>query len=139
MTKKKKENYDEMMKRVGKQRDEIKERLKRKDYLITVRNSGAEMFQSYKKMFPELYSVPCSLEEIPKYIEHMKTVFWTHPDLKKGSKVKAKDIPTEDKRWGITADIRIEPLDEKLEKEYVSASKDGFFEIERHLKELGVK
>ena len=58
----------------------------------------------------------------------MKKCWWIHPDLKKGSKVKTKDIPFEEKQFGINDGDKIEPLSEELEKSYLKASKDGFFE-----------
>ena len=75
----------------------------------------------------------CSLEEIPEYIEYMKKPFWEHDEGL--SKKEIKDYPYEKKKWGINWNVIIEPLSEEMEKSYLSASKEGFFESWRMIQE----
>ena len=143
MKKDKKEiqSMDKYFSRIRKQRDEIDGRLDRKDYILTVTESGDEAMSSgehERKVFPNWFWTTCSLREIPDYITKMQTSWWKHPDLKKGSKVKAKDIPFDEKKWGIYNNIVIEPLSEELEKSYLEASKDGYFKLHRDMLEQGV-
>lgn len=121
------------------QREEIKEFMNRKDYLLTVYQNANKTFCAGDYTMgvpPRRYYAVCSLEEIPKYIENMKKCWWIHPDLKKGSKVKTKNIPFEEKQFGINERVTIEPLSEELEKSYLKASKDGFFESWRRIEEM---
>ena len=122
--------------KLSEQRDEIDKVLKEKNYVLTVYETGHNFGSSPKgedrKICPRRYWVMCSLEEIPKYIEYMKQPFWRHPDIS-NPKVKNKDIPFEEKEWGINYDLVIEPCSEKLEKSYLDGSKKGFFKIQREL------
>ena len=121
------------------QKKQIKENLKRKDYVLTVYTSGNKNFpkDKTKHAFPDRSYAVCSLEEIPEYIEKMENAWWTHPDLREGSDVNPDDIPFEEKEWGIYSSIRIEPLSEELEKSYLEGSETGFFEIWRSLRDNG--
>ena len=115
-----------------KQMDQINEQLKKKDYVLTVYQTGDEMMSLSKRerqVFPRRYYVVCSLEEIPEYIEYMKKPYWEHEDGL--SKKEIKDYPYEKKKWGRNWNVVIEPLSEELEKNYLSASKEGFFETWR--------
>ena len=129
---KKKMDYKERLK----QHDEIDERLKKKEYVLTVYQTGHHMMSggdSERQVFPRRFWVNCSLEEIPEYIKWMKQPFWYQP---KGlTKKEIKDYPLEKKEWGIYTNVVIEPLSEELEKSYLSASKEEFFAIRKHIQE----
>ena len=122
---KKKKTHDELMK----QSDDIEEQLKKKDYVLTVYQTGDDLMSSgdyERQVFPNRFYVVCSLEEIPEYIKWMKEPFWTHEEGL--SKKEIKNYPYEKKKWGRYWNVIIEPLSEEMEKNYLSASKDGFFE-----------
>ena len=125
LTKEQQKEMDE----IDKQIDEINERLKKKDYILTVYQTGDKVMSHgnhEREVHSRRFYVVCSLEEIPKYINWMKQPFWTH---EKGlSKKEIKNYPYEKKKWGRYWNVIIEPLSEELEKNYLSASKDGFFE-----------
>ena len=109
--------------------DQINEQLKKKDYVLTVYQTGDEMMSlsnRERQVNPCRFYVVCSLEEIPEYIEYMKKPYWEHEDGL--SKKEIKNYPYEKKKWGKYWNIVIEPLSEEMEKNYLSASKDGFFE-----------
>ena len=136
------QGYKLHMKKFTLQREEIKKRLKKKDYLLTVNQTGDKMMSGGdgKRQAPTIQMrFACSLEEIPEYIKFMKVSWWQHEDLKKGSKVNPKDIPYEEKRWGIYSDILIEPLSKELEKSYLDASKEGIFETHRLIRNHELK
>ena len=121
---------------IDEQNEEIDEQLKKKDYVLTVYQTGDESLGSGdpKNMVDirRFYAV-CSLEEIPDYIKSMKTPFWTHD---KGlSKKEIKNYPHEKKKWGRYKNVIIEPLSEEMEKNYLSASKEGFFESWRLIRD----
>ena len=127
------ENYEEGLK----ERDEIGERLKKKDYLLTVYQTGDPLMSSgdhTRQVTPKRFYTTVSLGEMNDYITYMKQPFWTHPDLE-NPKVKEKDIPFEEKKWGIYWNIVVEPLSEELEKDYLSASAKGFFKSHRMISE----
>ena len=114
---------------MNKQRDEINEQLKKKDYVLTVYQTGDTMMSNgdhERQVFPNRFYVVCSLEEIPEYIKYMEQPFWECP---KGlSKKEIENYPYEKKKWGRYRNVIIEPLSEDMEKSYLSGSKDGFFE-----------
>ena len=128
----------EIEKEEVKQNDEINEQLKKKDYILTVYETGDEGMsfgELDKQIFPRRFYVVCSLEEIPHYIDYMKQPFWIH---EKGlSKKEIKNYPYEKKRWERYEDVVIEPLSEEMEKDYLSGSKDGFFESWRSIRDTG--
>ena len=129
---KNKKDFDERMKEWKKKTDEINKRLKKKDYILTVYQTGERMLSHgdpARQVFPNMYYVVCSLEEIPEYIEYMKKPYWEHEDGL--SKKEIKDYPYEKKKWGRNWNVVIEPLSEEMEKSYLSASKEGFFETWR--------
>ena len=110
------------------QNEEIKERLKKKDYILTVYQTGHKGMSSgdiKRQIDVRRYWVVCSLEEIPDYIKSMKQPFWTHEEGL--SKKEIDNYSFEKKKWGIYSNVIIEPLSEELEKNYLSSSKDGFF------------
>ena len=128
---KNKKDFDELMK----QSDEINEQLKKKDYVLTVYQTGDEMMSlghHERQVDVRRFWVVYSLEEIPEYINYMKTGFWT-PEEQGLSKKEIKNYPHEKKKWGIYWNVRIEPLSEEMEKNYIGASKDGFFETWRRI------
>ena len=133
---KNKKDYEELMEEHRKENDETKERLKKKDYVLTVYETGDEIMSNgdhEKQIYPNRFYAVCSLEEIPDYIKKMKTPFWTHEkDL---SKKEVKNYPFEKKKWGKYWKVIIEPLSEEMEKNYLSASKEGFFKTWRMIQE----
>ena len=135
-TKVKNTKFEERMKEWTKKMDGIKEQLKKKDYVLTVYQTGDESLGSGdpKNMVDirRFYAV-CSLEEMPEYIKWMKQPFWTHEEGL--SKKEIKNYPFEKKKWGRYKNVIIEPLSEEMEKNYLSASKEGFFESWRMIQE----
>ena len=129
---KNKKDNKEIEKKDIKQNDEINEQLKKKDYILTVHQRGDEMMslgELENQIRMRRFYVVCSLEEIPEYIKYMEQPFWECPkDL---SKKEIKNYPHEEKKWGRNWNVIIEPLSEELEKNYLSASKEGFFETWR--------
>ena len=129
---KKKQEYKDYIKEVRKENEEVNEQLKKKDYILTVYQTGDKMMSGgeYERQ-SELrrFFAVCSLEEIPEYIEYMKKPFWEHDEGL--SKKEIKDYPYEKKKWGRNWNVVIEPLSEEMEKSYLSASKEGFFETWR--------
>ena len=122
-----------------KQMDEINKRLKKKDYVLTVYQTGDKILSHGKperQVKSNRYYAVCSLEEIPEYIEYMKKPFWEHDEGL--SKKEIKNYPHEEKKWGRNWNVIIEPLSEELEKNYLSGSKDGFFESWRMIRDSEV-
>ena len=136
LTKEQQKEMDE----IDKQCDEIDEQLKKKDYVLTIYQTGDEMMSNgnrERQVFPRRFYVVCSLEEIPEYINYMKQPFWEH---EKGlSKKEIKNYPYEKKKWGRYWNVIIEPLSEDMEKNYLSGSKDGFFESWRMIRDSEVE
>ena len=130
LTKEQQKEMDE----IDKQCDEIDEQLKKKDYVLTVYETGDKIMSNgdyERQIFPNRFYVVCSLEVIPDYIKSMKTPFWTHD---KGlSKKEIENYPYEEKKWGKYRNVIIEPLSEELEKSYLGASKKGFFKSWRRI------
>ena len=133
---KNKKDLKEIDKKIDKQIDEINERLKKKDYVLTVYQTGDESMSNgnhERQGDTRRFYVVCSLEEIPDYIKSMKTPFWTH---EKGlSKKEIKNYPFEKKKWGKYRNVVIEPLSEEMEKSYLDGSKEGFFESWRLIRD----
>ena len=131
---KKKQEYKDYIKEVRKENEEVNEQLKKKDYILTVYQTGDKMMSGgeYERQ-SELrrFFAVCSLEEIPEYIEYIKKPFWEHEEGL--SKKEIKNYPHEKKKWGRNWDVIIEPLSEEMEKNYIGASKDGFFETWRRI------
>ena len=131
--------FQELEKKQKEQMEEINEQLKKKDYLLTIYQTGDELLSDgdyERQVEPRRFYVPCSLEEIPEYIESMKTPFWRH---EKGlSKKEIKNYPFDDKKWGRYWDVVIEPLSKDLEEDYLKGVKQGFFEDWRRFRD-GIK
>ena len=131
--------FQELEKKQKEQMEEINEQLKKKDYLLTIYQTGDELLSDgdyERQVEPRRFYVPCSLEEIPEYIKSMKTPFWRH---EKGlSKKEIKNYPFEDKKWGRYWDVVIEPLSKDLEEDYLKGVKQGFFEDWRRFRD-GIK
>ena len=131
---KNRKDFDERFERWKKKTYEINERLKKKDYVLTVYQTGDESMSNgdwERQVSLRRFYVVCSLEEIPDYIKSMKTPFWTHD---KGlSKKEIENYPYEEKKWGKYRNVIIEPLSEELEKSYLGASKKGFFKSWRRI------
>jgi hypothetical protein len=127
--------YKEWMKKATSQSEARDKRLNQKDYLITATTTGCEHMsfgKSKRKIFPQLYRVTVSLNEIEEYIRMMKRGFWEHPDLL-DDRSNAEEIPHEEKKWGRYSNIVIEPLSAELEKSYLKASDEGFFKTHRQI------
>jgi hypothetical protein len=130
--KEKKETHKELLERWFHENcDRRNESLEKKDYILTIYQSG----DPFMGRFDQSRMVGCrrcwktaSLTEVQEYIEMMKNGFCEHPDLDPNSGVDPDDIPHKEKKWGIIYDMTIEPLSEEKEKDYLSASKSGFFE-----------
>ena len=115
------------------QRKKQKENLERKDYLLTVYQSGDEVMSAYdkdKQVLPRRYFQRVSLLELSKILEHIDDGFWEHPNLKSDLS-NASEIPFREKKFGIITNISVSPLSEQLEKTYVESSENAFFENQR--------
>jgi hypothetical protein len=121
-------------------RDEIDQRLKQKDYLLTVIQEGETMMSCgnpEKMVYPQRFYDVCSLEEIPEMIKFMKQPFWRHPDLKDGmSKKEVSKIPFEEKEWGIYSHIDITPLTKEKEEQFLKDVESGFLQSWRDIEEF---
>lgn len=126
---------EERMNEFYEEREEIQERLKRKDYVLTVYQTGHGIIANgdpERMVDSRRYYQVCSLEEIPDVINSMTRPFWTH---EKGlTKKQIKEIPYEEKKWGINWNVKIEPLSEEMEKSYLDASEKGFFQSWRRIR-----
>ena len=132
LTKEQQKEMDE----IDKQCDEIDEQLKKKDYVLTIYQTGDESMSwgEYEKQIdPSRFYVVCSLEEIPEYINYMKQPFWEHEEGL--SEKEIKNYPYEKKKWGRYWNVIIEPLSEEMEKSYLDGSKEGFFESWRLIRD----
>lgn len=128
---------DDWEKRIDEQNERIDKNLKRKDYVLTVIQTGDEGMSNGdrdRQVHARRFYVPVSLEEIPEYIEFMTESFWLSP--KDMTEKEKKKIPYEDKKWGKYCNITIEPLSEKLEKSYLDGSKKGWFKNYREYAEF---
>ena len=138
MSKQNKSNIpDDWEKRIVEQNKMIDKNLKRKDYVLTVIQTGCEGMSngdSNRQLHCRRFFVPVSLEEIPKYIEFMTESFWLSP--KDMTEKEKKKISFEDKKWGKYSNITIEPLSEELEKSYLNGSKKGWFKNYREYSEF---
>ena len=133
---KNKKDFEEIRKEEVKQRDEIDERLKKKDYVLTVYQTGHKgisLGDYEREVDTRRFYAVCSLEEIPEYIEYMKKPFWEVPDGL--SEKEIKNYPYEKKKWGRYWNVVIEPLSEEMEKSYLSGSKEGFFKSWRTIRD----
>jgi hypothetical protein len=120
-----------------KRNNETIELLKKKDYILTIRQTGDEMMSTGdhgRMVAPRRTYAVVSLDEIPTYVEMMKDSFWQHPDLL-ADMSNAEDIPFEEKQWGMYYDLEIQPLSKDKEERYLEMSEYGFFEKYRGVEE----
>jgi hypothetical protein len=124
----------------SKLRDEINQRLKQKDYVLTVYQTGEKMMSGgeWERMVsPQRFYKVCSLKEIPDVIKFMKTSFWHHPDLKDGMSERQKNkIPYEEKKWGIYSHIDITPLTKEKEEQFLKDIESGFLQTWRDISSI---
>ena len=116
-------------------RKRLEETLNRKDYLITVYESGDEVMSGGdvdRQVLPRRYFERVSLNQLKDRLDKIYRGFWTHPELKEDFS-NEKEIPFEEKKFGIVSNIFVEPLSEKLEERYLRASERGFFKIKRYM------
>ncbi len=128
--------YEKRTEEHSKERTEINTHLKKKDYILTLHQTGDTMLSNgdcKRQIEARRCYVVCSLEEIPEYISHMQTPFWQSPEGL--SKMEIKNYPHDKKKWGIYRNIIIEPLSAELEKDYLSGSKAGFFDDWRMIRD----
>ena len=113
-------------------RNEIKKRLQKKDYLVRIFQTGDYLMgggEHERMVCPRRSYKICSLEELPEVIRFMKEPFWEHPDLRQGIPQKEiKNIPFDEKRWGIYYDIDIIPLSEEKVEEFQYAIESGLLD-----------
>ena len=133
---KNKKDYEEIRKEYRKETEETNERLKKKDYVLTVHQTGDVLLSNgdrERQVLTRRYWVVCSLEEIPEYIEYMKKSFWEHEEGL--SEEEIENYPFEKKRWGRNYNIVIEPLSKELEESYLDGVERGFFESQRLIRD----
>jgi len=121
-------------------RDEIKQRLQKKDYLVRVFQTGDYLMSGgnhTRMVLPRRFYRVCSLDELPEVIRFMKETFWEHPDLTQGmSTNEIKNIPFEEKMWGIYYDIDILPLSEEKVEGFNHAIETGLLDDWRAYSQL---
>ena len=130
------EEKQKVMDDIDEQHNKIEEQLKKKDYILTVYQTGDKDMSlgDYERQInPRRFYVVCSLEEIPEYIKYMKQSFWTHEEGL--SKKEIKNYPFEKKRWGRNYNLVIEPLSKELEESYLDGVEKGFFESWRLIRD----
>jgi hypothetical protein len=118
-------------------RKRLDETLNRKDYLITVYECGDEIMSGGdidRQVLPGRYFERVSLNQLKDRLDKIYIGFWTHPDLKEDFS-NEKEIPFEEKKFGIVSNIFVEPLSEELEERYLRASERGFFKNQRLIEE----
>ena len=113
-------------------REEIRQRLQKKDYLVRVSQTGDHLMgggEHERMVLPRRFYKICSLEELPEVIRFMKESFWEHPDLtQRMSEQEIKNITFGEKRWGIYYDIDIIPLSEEKVEEFQYAIESGLLD-----------
>ena len=111
----------------------MEEMLNRKDYLITVFETGCEVMSENnieRQVLPRRYFQNVSLDELSKILKSIYMGFWTHPDLKEDYSNR-RDIPHEEKKWGFIYNIIVQPLSEQFEKTYIKQSENDYFKHKR--------
>ncbi len=105
--------------------DEILEKLKQKDYILTIYETGYSISSNPENRIPpRRYYKICSLQEIPSVIETMQQIWWRHPNIKENMTIDDWiAIPDKEKVWGITSNIVIEPFSEEFKKSYIESNK----------------
>jgi len=114
-------------------RKQLEETLNRKDYLITVFETGCEVMSDNnreRQVLPRRYFQNVSLSELSKILKNIYMGFWTHPDLNEDYSNR-RDIPHEEKKWGIIYNIIVQPLSEQFEKTYIKQSENDYFKHKR--------
>ncbi len=132
-------NIDKIKKGVELMKDsrkQLERTMNSKDYLITVYECGDEVMSEGdvdRQVLPRRYWEVVSLTELRKRLETIYRGFWTHPDLKEDFS-NEKEIPFEEKKFGVVSNIIVSPLSKKLEERYVRLSQANFF----HHKRMGL-
>ena len=133
-------HIEERMEDWKKEREEIRARLRKKDYIITTHQTGDEVMGGfdYERQVESrrCYSV-CSLLEIPEYIEKMKNGFWV-PREEGLSKKELDNYPHDKKKFGVYENIVIEPLSKELEDSYIDPKSRKFFQDWRDMLDEGL-
>ena len=114
-------------------RIKLAENLERKDYLLTVYQTGDAVMSDNnpdRQVLPRRYFQRVSLLELSKILETIEDGFWEHPDLKPDFSNR-HDIPSKERKYGVITNIIVSPLSEELEKTYVESSENAFFENQR--------
>jgi|TARA_Y100000294_G_scaffold23399_1_gene19908 hypothetical protein len=131
----KKAEYEITQERMKKLKKEIEVELDKKDYLLTVVQTGDSVMSGgdhARQVVPRRYYTHASLREIPQVISNMTRPFWqSKSNSLKDDLSNADEIDFEDKLWGINTRLVIEPLSKELEESYLDGSKKGFFETHR--------
>ena len=133
----KKQTIEERQKDAIKETDDIQEKLKKKDYLLTVFQIGDEFMSGFdyeNQVDSRRYYAVCSLLDIQQKIENMKNGFWI-PREKGLSKKELKNYPYEKKRFGKYWNIIIEPLSKELEDSYIDTKSRRFFQSWRDIRD----
>ena len=111
-------NIDKIKKGVELMKDsrkQLERTMNSKDYLITVYECGDEVMSEGdedRQVLPRRYWEVVSLTELRKRLETIYRGFWTHPDLKEDFS-NEKEIPFEEKKFGIVYNIDVLPLSKK--------------------------
>ena len=128
-------NEQSPMKKGMSLRDEIRDRLQRKDYLLTIYQTGDPLMANgdFERMvLPKRFYRICALEEIPEVIKFMREPFWNHPKLEHGMPDEVTStFPFIEKQWGIYYDLDIMPLSVEKEETYLELSRSGLLEVWR--------
>ena len=133
----KKQTLEEREKDALKEINDIQEKLKKKDYILTVYQIGDEFMSGYdyeNQVDTRRFYAVCSLLEIPKYIEYMKNGFWV-PREEGLSKKELKNYPYDKMRFGKYWNIIIEPLSKELEDSYIDPKSRKFFQSWRDMRD----
>ena len=135
------QTLEERQEDAKKEIDDIQEKLKKKDYLLTVFQIGDEFMSGFdyenQVRSRRFYDV-CSLLDIQRYIENMKNGFWI-PREEGLSKKELKNYPYEKKRFGKYWNIIIEPLSKELEDSYIDPKSRKFFQSWREIRDEDLK
>lgn len=118
-------------------RHEIRKRIAKKDYLVTIYETGDSMMglDDVKRLAaPRRYFRVCSLVELPNVIKSVGRSIWYHADLKDGmSKEEVAQIPFEEKKWAMIYDIDISPLSEEKVEQFQHLMETGSLDAWRTL------
>ena len=98
-------------------RKQLEDTMNRKDFLITVYECGDEVMSEGdvdRQVLPRRYFERVSLNQLKDRLDKIYRGFWTHPDLKEDFS-NEKEIPFEEKKFGVVSNIIVSPLSKKLE------------------------